>query len=123
MHVGEPSSYLPPDVAPSSLNLSSSSMSGRARAKADTRPPLPNTRQIMSGPRTPGAGFPAAEEDRWRVVDEVLAKGELGKRATYLRGVTVSLLCETLADSEGLSASIGAGAEVNGAAGSEDSVI
>ena len=53
-------------------------------------PPLPLIRQIMSGPRTDG-GFPAAGEDRWRVIGEDIARGELGKRAIYLSGVTVSV--------------------------------
>ena len=44
----------------------------------------------MSGERTEG-GYPAANEERYRVVDEALGREEVGKRAVVLPGVTVSL--------------------------------
>lgn len=50
----------------------------------------------MSGPKTEG-GFPAADEDRWRVVGHEMAGAELSKRAIYLKGITVSFPFRLLA--------------------------
>jgi hypothetical protein len=55
-----------------------------------TEPEWLATRQIMSGEKRPTGGYGAADEERWRVVDESVASGELGKRAIVLNGVTVS---------------------------------
>lgn len=56
-----------------------------------TEPEWLATRQIMSGEKRPTGGYGAADEERWRVVDESVASGELGKRGIFLSGVTVSL--------------------------------
>jgi len=45
-------------------------------------------KQIMSG-ETRGD---APDEERWRILPEEVAKGELGNRGVMLKGVTVSLL-------------------------------
>jgi hypothetical protein len=74
----------------SNLYLSAGSLLYVASDRESTRL-LPKTRQIMSGPRS-GKGYPAADEDRWRVVEHEQAGAELGKRAVYLRGVTVSAI-------------------------------
>jgi hypothetical protein len=59
--------------------------------------PLPGIRQIMSGPKT-NQGFLAADEDRWRVVGADQAEDELGKRAVYLDGTTVSWVDSVMED-------------------------
>ena len=50
----------------------------------------------MSGEKLEKGGHSAAGEDRWRVVDELEAREELGKRALVLRGTTVSPLKASL---------------------------
>lgn len=76
LFVGEPESNALPDEG-----LGETSPSLRT---------MPATRQIMSGPKPAQGGYKAADEERWRVVEEELAQGELGKRAIELKGTTVS---------------------------------
>ena len=107
LHVSEPPSTLEEGVPPRPLDVQNSdtptaadpmdrwakkgskSTGKSSSVQVDTqRPPLPHARQIMSGPRTPDGRYEAAGEERWRVVDQTVAQGELGERAVYLSGVT-----------------------------------
>jgi hypothetical protein len=93
LHVSEPDSTLERGTPPTALDADATGGSAERRAGkgANGGPPLPHTRQIISGPRTSEGRYEAAGEDRWRVVDEDSAAAELGKRAVYLKGVTVGL--------------------------------
>jgi hypothetical protein len=88
------SRFLPPGIAGytlwSDLYLSSSALVAvRPSHRDPSEPEYPAVRQIMSGEKRPTGGYPAADEERWRVVDESVIRGELGKRAILLKGVTV----------------------------------
>lgn len=52
---------------------------------------LPGTRQILSGPKQKNGHYPAADEERWRIIGNEQASGELGSRALHLKGVTVRI--------------------------------